>query len=189
MHTFANGPLSRYEKLRVAHEPGMTGTFSPPPRLSDPDMHHGTRVTHMSWSMPGSLTNVFIRIWWFGNRSQYSLRMRNPQFYVSGKRPIVAKGKQPMISISFRYYFTVFGTTMTQPWRARVNVARKLPHWSVFFLIIGTTLLAIPPVPEIYTWRLCVNQSQELFNSWLYDHKQIKFKTKQCGAHHTEYIE
>ena len=37
-----NGPLTRYSKLRVAHAPGMPGTFSPPPGVSDPDMHHST---------------------------------------------------------------------------------------------------------------------------------------------------
>ena len=26
-----HGPLTRYVKLRVAHAPGMPGTFSPPP--------------------------------------------------------------------------------------------------------------------------------------------------------------
>ena len=31
-----NGPLTRYPKLRVAHAPGMPGTFYPP-RVSDPD--------------------------------------------------------------------------------------------------------------------------------------------------------
>ena len=41
-----NGPLARYVKLRVAHAPGMLGTFSPPPRVSDPDMHHGTCCDH-----------------------------------------------------------------------------------------------------------------------------------------------
>ena len=33
---------------------GMSGAFSPPPRVSDPDMHH----MH-PWSMPWSLTNGF----------------------------------------------------------------------------------------------------------------------------------
>ena len=37
-------PLARYEKVWVAHAPGMPGTFSPPPRVSNPDMHHGTCV-------------------------------------------------------------------------------------------------------------------------------------------------
>ena len=44
---FAHGPLTRYAKLRVAHAPGMPGTFSPPSLVSDPDMHHGTCVTHV----------------------------------------------------------------------------------------------------------------------------------------------
>ena len=42
-----NGLLARYVKLRVAHAPGMPGTFSPPPRVSDSDRHHGTCVTHV----------------------------------------------------------------------------------------------------------------------------------------------
>ena len=42
-----HGPLTRYVILWVAHVPGMPGTFSPPPRVGDPDMHHGTCVTHV----------------------------------------------------------------------------------------------------------------------------------------------
>ena len=42
-HSF-HGPLARYIKLRVAHAPGMPGTFSLPLQVSDPDMHHGTCV-------------------------------------------------------------------------------------------------------------------------------------------------
>ena len=40
-------PLAGYVKLWVAHAPGMPGTFSPVPRVSNPDMHHGTCVTHV----------------------------------------------------------------------------------------------------------------------------------------------
>ena len=46
--------------LRVAHTPGMQGTVSPPPRVSDPDMHHGTCVTHVPWCMPDRLTSGFL---------------------------------------------------------------------------------------------------------------------------------
>ena len=46
-HTTSHGPLARYVQLRVALAPGMPGTFSPPLRVSDPDMHHGTCVTHV----------------------------------------------------------------------------------------------------------------------------------------------
>ena len=47
-------------KIAGAHAPGMPGTFSPSPPVSDPDMHHGTCVTHVPWCMPGSLTSGFL---------------------------------------------------------------------------------------------------------------------------------
>ena len=87
----SHGPLTRYAKLRVAHAPGMAGTFSPPPRVSDPVMHHGTCVTHMPWCMPASLTSGFLWSRWRGKRARHSRRMRNPQRYVSGMRPITAR--------------------------------------------------------------------------------------------------
>ena len=83
-----HGPLAMYVKLRIAHALGMPGTFSPPPRVSDPDMHYSTCVTHVPGCMSGSLTNGFLCIRWRGKRSRHSRRMRNPQFYVSGKRPM-----------------------------------------------------------------------------------------------------
>ena len=86
-----HGPLDRYVKLRVVHAPGMPGTFFTPPRVSDPDMHHGTCVTHVPWCMPGSLTSDFLWSRWRGKRSRHSQRMRNAQFYVSGKMPIPQK--------------------------------------------------------------------------------------------------
>ena len=54
-----HGPLASYVKLWVAHAPGMPGTFSPQPRVSDPDMHHGTCVTHGE-NVPGACaTGIF----------------------------------------------------------------------------------------------------------------------------------
>ena len=38
----------------------MPGTFSPPPRVSDPEMRRGMCVTHVQWCMPGSLTSGFL---------------------------------------------------------------------------------------------------------------------------------
>ena len=84
-----HGPLTRYVKLRVAHVPEMPGTFSHPTRVSDPDMHHGPCVKHVPWCMSGSLTNDFYWSRWRVKRSRYSSRMRNPQFFVSGKRSMV----------------------------------------------------------------------------------------------------
>ena len=56
-----HGPLTRYVTLRVAHAPGMPGTFSLTadskwkPLVSDPGMHHGTCVSHVPWCMSGLL--------------------------------------------------------------------------------------------------------------------------------------
>ena len=64
------------------------GNVFPPPRVSDPDMHHGTCAMHVPWCMSGSLSSGFLWSRWWGKRSQHARRMRNPQFCVSGKRPI-----------------------------------------------------------------------------------------------------
>ena len=53
------------------------------PLVSDPGMHHGTCVTHVSWCMSGYLTRGSGE-----NVSRHSRRMCNPQIYVSGKRPM-----------------------------------------------------------------------------------------------------
>ena len=79
-----HGPLTRYAKFRVAHAQGMPGTFSPPPRVSDPGMHHGTCVTHVTWCLPGSLTCGFLWSRWRENVPG----IPGAQFCVSGKRPI-----------------------------------------------------------------------------------------------------
>ena len=65
------------------------GTFSPSQRVSDPDMHHGTCVTHVLWCMPRSQTSGFLPLESVaGKRSRHPRCMHNPQFYVSGKRPM-----------------------------------------------------------------------------------------------------
>ena len=66
--TSLHGPLARYIKLRVALAPGMPGTFSPPRRVSDPDIHASIGFPWSRW------------------RAKRSRRMRNLKFYVSGKR-------------------------------------------------------------------------------------------------------
>ena len=67
---------------------GNAGNVSPSPRVSDPDMHHGTCVTHVPWCMPGSLTSSFVWSRLQGKRSRHSRPMRNPQCYLSAERPM-----------------------------------------------------------------------------------------------------
>ena len=55
------GSLTNYIKLWVAHASGMPRTFPPPPRVSDPAMHHGACVTHVQWCLPVSLTSYFLK--------------------------------------------------------------------------------------------------------------------------------
>ena len=57
-----HSPWASYQirKIANAHAPGMPGTFSPPPWVSDPDLHHGTCVAHVPWCMTGSLTSSFL---------------------------------------------------------------------------------------------------------------------------------
>ena len=89
----------------------MSGTFSPPPQVSDPDMHLGTCVTHVPWCMPGSLTSGFRWSRGRGKRSWHSRRMHNLRFYVSGKRLI---GNQISTTPYNVYYITVnYGTLST----------------------------------------------------------------------------
>ena len=84
-----HGHRARYVNLRVAHAQGMPVTFSPPLRVSDPDLYHGTCVTHVPWCMPGLLTSGYRWSRWQGKRSRHSPRMPNPQFHVFGKRYMV----------------------------------------------------------------------------------------------------
>ena len=86
--TISHRPFTIYVKLRVTHAPGMPGAFYPPPRVSDPDTYHGTCVTHVPWCMLWSLTSGFLWSRWQGKRSRHYRRMRNVQFYVSGKRSV-----------------------------------------------------------------------------------------------------
>ena len=86
----SHGPFTRYAKLWVVcmHREWRERFPHLPALVSDPDTHQGTCVTHVPWRMPGSLTCGFLWSRWRGKRSRHCRRMRNPQFYLSGKRSI-----------------------------------------------------------------------------------------------------
>ena len=80
-----HGPLTRYAKSRVAHAPGMPGAFSPPPtprETANKQPRHASR--HVRDACAVMHVGIATRRW----REKRSRRMRNPQFYVSGKRPV-----------------------------------------------------------------------------------------------------
>ena len=83
-----NGPLARYVIMRVAHATGMPGTLSPPltskETASSRSRHAPRHMRHARGVMHVGIANPQRR----GKRSRHSRRMRSPQFYVSGKRPI-----------------------------------------------------------------------------------------------------
>ena len=111
-------PWASYQirKIACCACAGMPGTFSPPPRVSDPDMHHDTCVTHVSWCMPGSLTSGFLWSRWRGNRSRHSRRMRKLQFCVSGKRPIARPPHEPPAILSCTPRLAGYPLDPTQLW-------------------------------------------------------------------------
>ena len=111
----------------------MSGTFSQPPWVSDPDMHRGTCVTHVPWCMPGSLPSGFLWSRSRGNRSRYSRRMRKSLFYASGKRP--------MTSVCFgdgqKYTYQwkncrIWITKSTRDYWYKIK--RSKPIWCVYFV-------------------------------------------------------
>ena len=83
-------PWASYQIRKIAgvHAPGIPERFPRHRWLSDPDMHHGTYVTHVPWCMPGSLTSSFIWSRRCGETFPAFLAHAQPTFYVSGKRPM-----------------------------------------------------------------------------------------------------
>ena len=143
-----HGLLSRYAKLRVVHAPGMPGTFSPPARVSDPDMHHGKCVTHVALCMPWSPSSAFLWSLWWGKCSRHSWRMRIPQFRVSDKRPVQhsyswIRGSTPKLSpiaiveetvINFWWHFV---WTQYVYWLLMCETQSK-PTWMGYVTLIFT---------------------------------------------------
>ena len=74
-----NGLLIRYVKLRFVHAPGITGTFSPPPNVSDPDLHHGTCMHVHGIANLQFYMNLVAGV----SFPDFPAHMQ-PQFYVSG---------------------------------------------------------------------------------------------------------
>ena len=90
-------PFARYVKLRVTHAPGILEQFLPPLRVSDPDMHHDTCVSHVPWCMSGSLTSGF--------PLKLVVGKTFPAFRAHAQAAIYASGKRPMVMISQKWFW------------------------------------------------------------------------------------
>ena len=81
-----NGPLTRYVKMWVAHVPGMSGTFSPPPTSKETA---SSRSRHASRHVRDARAVIHVGIAyprWQGKRSRQSRRMRTRNFTYLARR-------------------------------------------------------------------------------------------------------
>ena len=127
---------------------GNAGNVSPPPRLSDPDMHHGTCVTRVSWCMSGSLSSRFHLSRWRGKRSRHSRRMRNPQVCVSGRRPMT------------RIILDYCPIILTIPWS---QYPHRINELGFSLPTIGGTVIAIP-----VAWSMINSHWEPQQNGYMY---------------------
>ena len=107
-------------QIRNTDGSACAGNAFLPPRFSDPGMHHDTCVTHVRRCMPGSLISGFLWSRCREKHSRLSLRLRNPQFYMSGKKPIAYEKKN--------------NKRMTRNWR-RTMMVPNTPHWQMLSFI------------------------------------------------------
>ena len=135
-------------------------------KVSDPDMHHDTCVTHVPWCMPGYLTSGFI---WSRCRWKHSRRPRrvcNTQFYVSGKRPMPQAPSCPFVVFIAR---TVVGE-MWRPRRVRDLNIRYSLDVVIIRLIVYDTNVTYPFWNLPYTRNLVPQQilwPSQFTQTWL----------------------
>ena len=117
--------------VHYCSHPGLPGTFSP--WVSDPDMHHGTCVTHVPWCMPGSLTSGFFGSRWRRKSSRHPRRMHNPQFFASGKKSMCSgpESERNISRVQSR-------TNNPRCSCAILDLQSQLRNWKVFSLWIMT---------------------------------------------------
>ena len=89
-----DGPPTRYVRLWVAHAPGMPVTFSPPPTSKETASWLSRHASRHVRDARAVMRVGMAHSRWRGKPSRHSRRMRNPQFYVSGKSPMVVSQYQ-----------------------------------------------------------------------------------------------
>ena len=126
--------------------------FPPLPRFSDPDMHRGTFVAHVSWCMSGTLTSGSLSNQWRGKRSRQSRCMRNRRFYVSGKRPIT----DTTLPVNYSCF-----KPLKLTWRDVIRISQRLSELCTALTIMGG-------YPDIYTSIARLASSEYFFKLQYY---------------------
>ena len=95
-------------------------------------MHHSSCVTHVPWCTVGIANPQ-----WRGKRSQHPRRLRNPQFYVSGKRPME---KTSLLLSVTREYRTASNKIPYLRWTTLENriTYRNPAYWKTFWSLTQT---------------------------------------------------
>ena len=86
-----------------------TGNVLPTAWVNDPDMHHGTCVTHVPWCMSGSLTNGFLLKSVAGKKFSAFPSHAQPSILLTGKRPMI-------VTVNNTTFLATAKTRM-KPWR------------------------------------------------------------------------
>ena len=157
-----HGPLTRYVKLRVAHAPGMPGTFPLPPTSKETA---SLRPRRASWHVCHTRVVMHIGIAnqrWQGKGSRHFRRMRNPRLYISGKRLMLTLvhvstyvgGLYPFVYALNRLTPVIreCGWVVTKPGFGVFNAHN---HWS--FSSLWVTMIAIH---NISAWYMIANNAQ-----------------------------
>ena len=139
--SYLHGPFARYVKLRVAHVLGMPVTLSPPLRVSDPSIHHGTCVTHVPWCMSGSLTSGSHWSRWWRKRSRHFRRMRNPQFYVPGKRSMKNPTRNALTYWSNQHFQLLYTAAISFWGTLKVTVLYRMSHYGDAIMSMMASLI------------------------------------------------
>ena len=106
-HPTLSMPWVSYQVSEIAdaHAQRMPGTFSPPPWVSDADMHHGTCVRYVPWCMPGSLTCGFL--WRNVPGIPGACATRNFTYLVRGPWPLMTwRSREPVFQHPFYWHIS-----------------------------------------------------------------------------------
>ena len=118
----------------VAHGPGMPGTFSPPPAsMENASLWSRHTSRHVRYARAVMHAGISI-LWGRGKRSRHSRRMRNPKFYVSGKRPITPNNHAWIIIVIARIFLDISTISLF-----RMTLAMIFPTSKLRILIIVLT--------------------------------------------------